>query len=125
MNCKVLMKCLKIAKELNNETNSDTRHFSFLVRKNSINSVGYNYITKTHPIAFKLGYKWPTQHSELSAILNFSGKEISDYYMINFRFDKMGNLALSKPCKGCQRLLRYYNIGKVVYSTGCGFKIWS
>ena len=119
------MKCLKTAKLLNIETDSDTRHFSFLVRKNSINSVGYNFVNKTHTIAKKVGYKWPTIHSELSAILNFSGKEVSNYYMINFRFDKMGNLSMSKPCKGCQKLLRYYNISKVIYSTGCGFKGWS
>lgn len=117
------MKCLKIAKELNSETGVKVNHFSFLVKKNSINSIGYNSY-KTHPIAERLGYRFPTHHSELSCILNFSGKEIRDYYMINFRFDKMGQLAMSKPCKGCQKLLKYYCVGKTIYSTGYGFKIW-
>jgi deoxycytidylate deaminase len=119
------MKCLKMAKILNDETSSDIRHFSFLVRKNSVNSIGYNNTSKTHTIADKIGYRYPTIHSELSTILNFSGKEISDYYMINFRFDKMGNLSMSKPCNNCQNLLKHYGIVKVVYSTGYGFKIWS
>lgn len=125
MNCKMLIKCLKLARELNQETSSNVSHYSFLVRKNSVNSIGYNLTNKTHPIADKLNYRFPTTHSELSCILNFSGKKISSYYMINCRFDKMGNIAMSKPCLSCQKLLRIYDISKVVYSTGNGFKIWN
>ena len=125
MNCKMVVKCLKIAKELNRETEASTSHYSFLVRKNSINSMGYNLTKKTHPIAHKLNYRYPTRHSELNCILNFSGKELKDFYMINYRFDKMGNLAMSKPCCSCQRLLKDYNVAKVIYSSGYGFKIWN
>lgn len=123
MNWKVILKCLKIAKQIQIPNDSFTGHFSFLVKKNSIDSVGWNNKGKTHTIAYKLNYKYPTIHSELACILNYN-KNPSKHYMVNIRIGKSGNVLLSKPCKNCRRLLKHYNISKVIYSTDFGFSNW-
>lgn len=123
MNWKVIAKCLKLAKEFNNETPIDTEHFSFIVRKNHIESIGWNLKEKTHPIADKFNYRWPTVHSELSSILNYDGN-FNKVYMVNIRISKGGRILIAKPCKHCQELLLHYGIDKVIYSTEFGFKRW-
>lgn len=112
-----------MAKQFDKETPNDTEHFSFLVRKNNIESFGFNNRSKSHPLAIKFKYRYPTIHSELAAILNHSDS-FDKYYMVNIRIGRSGKLLMSKPCRACQRLLRYYNINEVLYSTDCGFKTW-
>jgi len=88
--------------------------------------VGFSNSTKTHTIANQYHYRFPTIHSELDAILNFQRPNKYLHYctMLNVRFLKNGKLSLSKPCRGCQELLRTFGISSVVYSTNEGKFEW-
>lgn len=118
-------KLLKIAKELNEVTDNNTRHFSFLLRKKNIVAIGQNNIYKTHPLANNVGYKWPTIHSELSAIVAYQDArkitDLSDLTMVNFRFLKDGTLSVSRPCVYCRKLLKIFNVPLIIYSHDQGF----
>lgn len=118
-------KLLKIARDLNSVTDNNTRHFSFLLRKKNVLAVGQNNIYKTHTLAHTIGYKWPTIHSELAAIVAYQdarkSNDMSDLTMVNFRFLKNGDLSVSCPCRYCKKLLKTFNIPMVIYSHDQGF----
>jgi len=97
-----------------------SKHFSFLVNRNKIFSIGWNR-TKTHTLAQKMGYTWEFVHSELDCIIKFPYKPefLSDYIMYNSRIDKNGNIRLAKPCKYCQNTLGVFGI-KVYYTNDDG-----
>ena len=65
------------------------KHVSIIVRKNELVSVGTNMF-RTHPQAKKLGYRFEEVHSELDALKLF-----------NFRFNRFGDMRMSRPCKKC------------------------
>jgi deoxycytidylate deaminase len=94
------------------------KHFSFLIRRNKIVSVGYNLSFHTHPIAKKYKYRFSNIHSELAAIKNFpySPSLLYKYTMVNVRIMGNGCIGLSKPCDKCQQLLLDFDIRKVLYS---------
>lgn len=95
------------------------RHFSFIVKRNTIYSIGYNNTNKTHPLAHKYGYRFCNLHSELSAIIKFDGKisDLARFTMINVRISKDNKVRMSRPCKICQHLLSVFNFKEVFYST--------
>jgi len=101
-----------------------TFHTTFIVRKNRIQKIGINS-DKTHPANLKYSYKGKDGtdirrfiglHSELSAILKYGKEDCSDCTFINVRIDRNGETAISKPCIGCQDLLRQVGFKKVFYS---------
>lgn len=120
MNLKVISRCISGAKKLHVHTPHNTFHYSFIIKKRSIVSVGYNNRSKTHPLAEKFGYEYPNLHSELACLIN-ANMDAGDCYMINIRFGKGGDIRNSRPCKNCQKVLRHYDM-PIVYSTGNGFR---
>lgn len=115
---KVLEKCKVIAVNLAFVPKQRTKHFSFLVRKNTIISVGWNNSYKTHPIAKKFGYRFNSIHSELACLINANTIDFSQYKLVNFRLDNELILKNSKPCEICEKLLFHYGISEVFYTTG-------
>lgn len=97
------------------------RHISVLIRKKKIYAVGF-CSDKTHPLTLRFNYRWPTHHSELSAILNFQlpNKYLKDMTMVNIRFMKSNAVGLSKPCSACQSLLSSFGITSIYYTNGKG-----
>lgn len=95
-----------------------SRHFSFLLDKNRVVSVGWNLSFKTHPIAKKFGTRFESLHSEAVAIIGFGGEveELKKLWLINLRFNKVGELCMSAPCKKCTKMLRFFGIERAVYS---------
>lgn len=78
-------------------------HFSFILSKNKIVSVGEEQRWKTHPLAVKYGYKYPTIHSELDAFRNLPAKyKNSKLSLINIRISPTGKFGMSRPCKYCR-----------------------
>lgn len=120
INQRILNKILRITYDLKHLTPDRSKHFSFLVRKNNIISVGYNSF-KTHPKSLKFKYYKNHTHSELACILN-ANKIDKKCSLINIRIDKKDNILLSKPCEKCQDLLYHYGINDVIYSYEKGFK---
>ena len=90
------------------------KHFSFLIEKNRIISIGYNQSYKTHPLSKKFGHRFSSIHSELHAISSFG--KTNGLILANVRLDLNGNLRESKPCQPCQKMLKYFNIQNVFYT---------
>lgn len=113
---KILKKCVRLSRDMIHLTESRCKHFSFLIKKNKIISIGYNQPFKTHPLAKELGYRFSCIHSELHCLV--SAKRIEGM-MINIRLDKFGNIRGAKPCPKCEKLLSRHGI-PCIYSTDNG-----
>jgi len=74
------------------------KHCSIICRGNKIISVGINK-HKTHPLAAKYGYRYNELHSELDAFRKTD--ERSKLTLINFRYNRYGQMRMSKPCVKC------------------------
>ena len=118
-----------LLQDLNDDTAS--RHWTFLLRKNRIVSIGRNRAYHSHPICKRLGYRFETLHSEADCILKVYRDipNMGPLKMINVRLStqslerKQPVLRMSKPCIGCMKLLSGLpQIKKVYYSTDHGFE---
>lgn len=125
-----LSKCVDIAMSLIEDIDSDSKHVSFVIKKNKILAFGVNRSMQTHPLAAKLNCRFETMHSELSAILK--AKKSSDFYnatLVNIRLSSLSLLERrpvfrnSRPCSSCQKLIfACPEIRRVVYSTDSGWR---
>lgn len=97
---------LKFAYPLCLSIERQKKHVSIVVHKNRIISVGMNHF-KTHPKSFELGYQFNEMHSELDAFRKipkqFLGKKL---VLVNARFNRFGNMRMSKPCSICYKWCR-------------------
>lgn len=76
-------------------------------------------INKTHPEANRLGHRMDHIHAELNVLKNIEDASRGVLYV--YRETADGNLALSRPCEFCLKLLKEKNVRKVVYTTALGF----
>lgn len=116
---------MRVAHDLYDLPQGKSRHFSFIIERNNILSVGWNSY-KTHPMAERMGFPYHTTHSELHAILNFNLpiSLLYKYNFINLRLTQEGP-AISKPCKFCQKMLGHFGVESVEYSTEKGWDKWT
>lgn len=107
-------------------------HFSFILYKNRIISIGHN-CRKTHPINLKnkklcartgrdiSGEKFTCSEfdaiNKLRKLTNIDTKKCT---LINIRYNRKQEIALSKPCMSCENLLRYFNFKKVIWTDNHG-----
>ena len=108
------------------------RHFSFIINKKKIISVGYN-TQKTHPANLK--------HKKFSII---TGEDISEYKhtcsefnaivklknltnvntkkctLVNLRYDRNRKLAYAAPCMSCVSLLSYHEFKRIIWTDVTG-----
>lgn len=93
------------------------KHFSFILRRNQVMSIGYNDDQTTHPLGHKFGYWNCSIHSELHAILQFepNWNELRRCVLVNIRLGK-GGPKMSRPCSSCQRLLKKFQFKEIWYS---------
>lgn len=119
-------KLIDVAENLYHLPDGRQKHFSFLVERNNIVSVGWNQSFKTHPLAFKFGHRFYSTHSELHAIRNFPYhiSELADYKFINLRLMGDHSIGIAKPCFCCQNMLEMFGIYNVYYSTSNGWMQW-
>lgn len=98
------------------------KHFSFLLYKNRIVSVGYNNYYKFHPESRKLGYGPKSMHSELDALINFKGNKnnIRKCTLVNVRINRFFKLGISKPCGHCMHLIKQIGLNKVYFTDHSG-----
>jgi deoxycytidylate deaminase len=130
MNTQTLNRLINMSMALIPEITSDSKHVSFVMRKNKILSVGINKSMQTHPLAIKLNCRFGTIHSELSAILRAKNlTEFKDVTLVNVRLSAAsitGGVPIlrnSKPCPSCQKLiLANPEIKRVIYTTDQGWK---
>jgi hypothetical protein len=89
------------ATKVNNNL-ADRTHFSYILRKNKVIALGKEQRGKTHPLAARYGYKYPTIHSELDAFRQLHKFDIRDSLtLVNTRISCTGVLGMSRPCKYC------------------------
>jgi len=86
-----------------NNTPVERTHYSFVLRKNKVLALGKEYRGKTHPLAMKYGYKYPTIHSELDAFRQLHKADLRDgsLVLVNTRISSTGVLGMARPCKYC------------------------
>ena len=122
-----------ISKEMIDFTsNKRCHHFSFILYKNKIITIGYNS-KKTHPLNLKhpkiskeTGENISDQKyvcSELSAIKklkNLTNIDCSKCVMVNIRYNRNKKIAFSKPCMSCENLLKTHSFKKVIWTDDLG-----
>lgn len=126
MNSRTIQRTIEIAKALC-PLNLEHRcsHIAFLIRKNKITHIGTNSC-RTHPETLKYDYKNHQLvgiHAELSVCMKSGKENLRDYKMVVLRVDRNGNLANSKPCCGCQSVIKQFNIGEVWHSDSNGMVV--
>ena len=111
-------KLIKLSRKLIQLPDARNKHFSFLILRNKIISIGYNLSFTSHPIAHKYGYRFDAIHSELKCLLNtpYPPSFFNKFMMVNVRIKSDGEVGLSKPCSKCQQLLNDFGI-KTIYFT--------
>lgn len=90
---------LDIATPIATQIPRSQKHVSLIIRKGQVVSLGTN-TRRTHPMAKKLGYRFDEVHSELDALLRYKGPKDS-LVLANFRFNRFGDMRMSKPCCKC------------------------
>jgi tRNA(Arg) A34 adenosine deaminase TadA len=122
MNLRLQTRILNLTRELQYIPDCKSKHFSFIVDKNNILSIGWNDAWKTHPLGKHYGYRFGCIHSELAAILRFKGdkQQLKSCTLINTRINGLGIIGISKPCDCCQGLLRKMHFKRVYYTNHQG-----
>ena len=123
MNRKIISRTVDIAMALC-PLNLEHRcsHIAFLIRCGKIIHIGTNSC-KSHPETLKYAYKDHQKvgiHAELNVCMKSGKENLKDYSMVVLRVDRKGNLANSRPCCGCQSVVKQFNVGEVWYSDAKG-----
>jgi len=119
-------KIIEVTYALINKHNADLRcrHFSFILDRNRIISIGMNS-TKTHPMNLKYNYINKNKenisdivgtHSELNAVIKLGEEDCSKLTLVNTRINRNNLLDHSAPCYGCSDMIKQLNF-KNVYHT--------
>lgn len=122
MKPKLERRLLDISKRLIDIPNGKNKHFSFIIYKNKILSIGFNDYFTTHTKCKELGYRFDAMHSELSAVLKFRGskKTLGQCVLVNTRINSFGQIGMSKPCHCCIRLIEQIGFKRVWYTNADG-----
>ncbi len=122
MNDRILVKIKQITIDLRDLNPESHKHFSFLVIRNRIISVGMNSMKTTHPLTKGLGYKSDFLHSELDAFLAIRWQDINynKCVLVNTRINRFLQFGMSKPCDGCMNLLNNIGIKNIIYTDRAG-----
>ena len=123
MNKKIINRTIDIAKALCPEnTEHRCSHIAFLIKSSKIVHIGSNSC-KSHPKTLQYAYKNHQivgLHAELAVCMKSGKENLKDYKMVVLRVDRNGKLNNSKPCCGCQSVIKQFNLGEVWYSNSEG-----
>jgi len=119
-------KIIEVSYALINKHNADLRcrHFSFIMDRNRIVSIGLNS-PKTHPLNLKYNYVNKNNekisdivgtHSELSAVIKLGEEDCSGLTLVNTRINRNNVLDFSAPCRGCCDMIKQLNFKNVYFS---------
>jgi deoxycytidylate deaminase len=88
---------------------------SVLVKGRKPVSIGRNKPLKTHPLLRKYD-SFKTMHAEIDACIGIDRHLIMGSILYVYREGADGNLAMSKPCEMCQKILKELGVKKVMYT---------
>lgn len=97
-------------------------HIAFLIKSGKIVHIGTNS-RKSHPKIQNYPYisnQSTRLHAELSVCIKSGKENLSNYKMIVLRVNRNGKLANSRPCVGCQGVIKQFNIDEVWHSDSSG-----
>lgn len=95
-------------------------------KKGRVVGAGVNDSKKSHPLMALYSEKVNEssykiyKHAECSALISAGNKDV--YSVLVQRFNKDGTMALAKPCKICDTMLKDYGVKIVRYTTPDGIK---
>ena len=94
------------------------KHVAFILKNKRVVCIGYNK-KKSHPEINRHPYKMHTSsiHAELDAVIKYGKIDCSDNIIVVIRLRRDGTLGNSKPCIGCQHVLKQVGFKAVYYST--------
>lgn len=108
------------------------RHFSFILIKKRIVSIGYN-TQKTHPANLRhkkfslITGEDISEHkltcSEFNAIIklkNLTNIDTKKCTLVNLRYDRNKKIAFAAPCMSCVSLLSYHEFKKIIWTDANG-----
>ena len=99
-----------------------TSHVAFLIKGGVIRHIGVNK-QKTHPRSKDFpypNYRLAALHAELDVCLKSGVEDLSDFEMVVLRIDRENRVANSKPCCGCQGVIKQFGIKNVYFSDSVG-----
>jgi deoxycytidylate deaminase len=97
----------------------------------SIIGAGCNSASKSHPMQKKYNQNRPRFsefanhpiHAEIDALIKATaaaGKDLSNAKIYVYRENKLGKLAMSRPCRACMQAIKDFGIKDIYYSTEDG-----
>jgi len=115
-------KLVKLSHKMLDLPDVRNKHFSFILMRNKILSVGYNLGFKTNPLAKKYGHRFSSTHAELMVIKNFPYPPslLSKCKIVNIRIMTNGNLSMARPCKYCAKMLKDFDLTEIWYTNWQG-----
>lgn len=78
---------------------------------------------KTHPLVMEFS-EFPTLHAEMSCLIHNGLDNSKGCDIMVVRIRKDNSLGLAKPCKSCEKALRFSGINRVYYTTNDGSLQW-
>jgi deoxycytidylate deaminase len=121
---------LGIAKAIEASFRSNCPHYmvgAVLMRRGRVVNAGWNWFKKSAPDSKTRHHGL---HAEFCAVRHYSKRKefqsgydldsLSGCTMFVARTTRTGRVAMSKPCEGCQNLLRLLNLRKVYYTNETG-----
>jgi len=123
-------KIVEVTYALINKHNADLRcrHFSFILDRNRIISIGMNSL-KTHPMNLKYNYVNKNKekisdivgtHAELNAVIKLGEEDCSGLILVNTRINRNNKLDYSAPCNGWSGMIKQLDFKEVWYSNANG-----
>jgi deoxycytidylate deaminase len=106
---------IDVSRELIHLPPTRHKHFSFLLFKKKIVSIGWNNGFKSHPIANRYGHRFDCIHSELSCLINCN-TDLNKLILVNIRLMSDGTLGRAFPCRHCNNMLLDYGFDHVICS---------
>lgn len=113
------MKFFDLAKKMSKKSNHPYHKIGgCVVNKSRVISLGFNKY-KTHA---KSNHPFQHIHCELDCILGVEEDVLKDCTLYLYRENKNGNVAMSKPCIWCDKLLRSVGIKRIYYTDYGSYK---
>jgi|WetSurSiteA1Bulk_404760.scaffolds.fasta_scaffold00002_30 deoxycytidylate deaminase len=113
---------MALARTVSKKSLCNVQMGAVVVSGKSIVGVGFNRVSKTHPISRS---QFPGLHAEVDCIIGVDRRHLVGATMYVYREHKDGSLAMSKPCLRCQDVLIESGIKTVYYTTDKGIQKFS
>lgn len=126
MNQKTLDRCVEISRLLKPKKSTGRAfHTSFAIKKGKIICVGWNSYEKPHRegkfgkyFNSKFGLEYRANlHSEIHLCVKLGEESLRNYEIVNVRVSNNNNIAASKPCVNCIKILEGLDPKGIFYTT--------